>query len=70
MATDDWKRRADDAAEAARVATLDNVRNIALRSEATWREVGARLMRTAELSRERTEEKIAAQSAAGILAQD
>ncbi len=39
--------RADEAADVAASATLDNVRDIALRSEAAWRDMATRALRAA-----------------------
>jgi hypothetical protein len=46
--------RAEEAADDARTATLDNVRDRALRSETAWRGMAARLMRV-EAQRDVTE---------------
>ena len=48
--------RADEAASEAKVATLDNVRDRCLRSEAAWREMADRQNRIERLRRERTGE--------------
>jgi hypothetical protein len=47
--------RADEAASEAKVATLDNVRDRCLRSEAAWREMADRQNRIERLRREKSE---------------
>jgi hypothetical protein len=48
--------RADEEAAAAKAATLDNVRDRALRSEAAWREMGNRL-RAVQAQRRKNEQE-------------
>lgn len=47
--------RAEEAATEAKVATLDNVRERCLRSEAAWREMADRQIRIEQLRREKEE---------------
>ena len=62
-----YVQRAKEARATARAATLDNVRERWLRSEATWTEMAARTMRAekmrAKLIAEKTSEREAARSA-------
>ncbi len=43
-----YEARAEEAAEEARKASLQNVKERALRSEAAWRQMAERVLRTAE----------------------
>lgn len=59
--------RADEAANEAAAASLDNVRERALRSEAAWRGMANRALqveREREVARQHREERIAAEEAA------
>jgi hypothetical protein len=60
-------QRADEAAKEAAAASLDNVRERALRSEAAWRGMADRALqieRDREVARQHREERIAAEEAA------
>lgn len=59
--------RADEAAKEAAAASLDNVRERALRSEAAWRDMARRALQIEqerEIARQHREERIAAEQAA------
>jgi hypothetical protein len=51
-----FQTRADEAAEEARTATLENVRVRALRAEATWRQIAERAKLVEQNIKERKEE--------------